>query len=712
MSQILQANASFDRAIGEIQPLVPLSAPSPLSTQEPYILPEKEAQVAPANFPTAFAKAWQQLQETIEARLAILDDATTAVLDGTLDDSLQQRAAHEAQKLVGSIGVFGFAQGAQLAREVERLFAARLDLGSAQALRLAEVVVLLRSQLEQAPTLPQIPQVESLRVPLVLVIDDDPEWAEQVTLDALTQGFRVIVVPDLSAAHHSLASQTPDTLIVNLTKSRDLDAWLTLLVALENRTAPVPIMVLAEEDTLANRLEATHLGGQSFLLKPLSSLQLFHVVRQFIHQEQMVEARILAIVEEPEVQAALHTAFASPRFALQVLTTPTMLIEALEDCRPDVLILDADITNGGGIPLCHVVRSDPQWGGLPVLFLATQPGADTIHRIFSAGADELVYKPVVASELITHITRRATRARQAVANTETDPLTGAAPRQKANASLDRLLRLAVRYQQPFSLAQVAFDQAQPFKEQHGITAWKHGIHRLGQCLLESFRTEDVIVRWNPTQFVIGGYGLAREDGVQRLAETLEAFRRTPLTNNNQTSLSATFSAGIAQHPGDGNDIAALCQAAEQALLHAQEAGGDRIVPTGWQQEVVQHTDVLVLDEDAPLAGLLLHALETRGYHAQWLRDGQEAVEALCGETPHLKARVVLLDLGLPSLDGLTVLRQLAQDNVLQQTRAIVLTARAAEAEIVEALELGAVDYVTKPFSMPVLMRRIRRELHK
>ena len=55
---------------------------------------------------------------------------------------------------------------------------------------------------------------------------------------------------------------------------------------------------------------------------------------------------------------------------------------------------------------------------------------------------------------------------------------------------------------------------------------------------------------------------------------------------------------------------------------------------------------------------------------------------------------------------------LAHDNVLQQTRAIVLTARAAEAEIVEALELGAVDYVTKPFSMPVLMRRIRRELHK
>ena len=286
------------------------------------------------------------------------------------------------------------------------------------------------------------------------------------------------------------------------------------------------------------------------------------------------------------------------------------------------------------------------------------------------------------------------------------------PRQKAAPFLDRLLRLAIRYQQTFSLAHVAFDQAPQCKKQHGITVWKHSIRRLGQFLLESFRTEDVVIRWSPTQFLIGGYGLSREDGVQRLAETLEMFRRTSLVNHNSTPLSATFSAGIAQYPGDGNEISTLCQAAEQALLHAQEAGGDRILPTGWQQEVAQHTDVLVLDEDAPLAGLLLHALQTRGYHAQWLGDGQEAVEALCGDTPRLKARVILLDIGLPSLDGLTVLRQLAHDNVLQQTRAIVLTARAAEAEIVEALELGAVDYVTKPFSMPVLMRRIRRELHK
>jgi DNA-binding response OmpR family regulator len=169
-----------------------------------------------------------------------------------------------------------------------------------------------------------------------------------------------------------------------------------LLVALEDRTAPVPIFVIAEEDTLANRLEATQLGGQSFLLKPLLPFPLFHMVRQFILHEQAAEARVLAVVDDPEVQATVRAALASPRFALQILTAPNTLLEALEECQPDVLILDADLTNGVSIPLCDVVRSDPHWGGLPILFFATQPGADAIHRIFSAGADDLVYKPFIA----------------------------------------------------------------------------------------------------------------------------------------------------------------------------------------------------------------------------------------------------------------------------------------------------------------------------
>ena len=84
--------------------------------------------------------------------------------------------------------------------------------------------------------------------------------------------------------------------------------------------------------------------------------------------------------------------------------------------------------------------------------------------------------------------------------------------------------------------------------------------------------------------------------------------------------------------------------------------------------------------------------------------------ALTGPDPELRPELILLDVDLPGLDGISVLRQLARDGVLDRSRVIMLTARAGETEVLEALELGAVDHVAKPFSVPVLMQRVRRAL--
>ena len=67
---------------------------------------------------------------------------------------------------------------------------------------------------------------------------------------------------------------------------------------------------------------------------------------------------------------------------------------------------------------------------------------------------------------------------------------------------------------------------------------------------------------------------------------------------------------------------------------------------------------------------------------------------------------------LPGLDGLSILRRLSGDGVLESTRVIMLTARAGEDETVRALELGAFDFVAKPFSVPVLVERLRRALER
>ena len=90
-----------------------------------------------------------------------------------------------------------------------------------------------------------------------------------------------------------------------------------------------------------------------------------------------------------------------------------------------------------------------------------------------------------------------------------------------------------------------------------------------------------------------------------------------------------------------------------------------------------------------------------------LGDGLQAATALAGDAPTVVGRVVLLDWDLPGIDGLRVLRAMGRNGALQHSRVIMLTARAGEREVLEALEAGATDHVAKPFSLPVLLQRVR-----
>jgi DNA-binding response OmpR family regulator len=135
---------------------------------------------------------------------------------------------------------------------------------------------------------------------------------------------------------------------------------------------------------------------------------------------------------------------------------------------------------------------------------------------------------------------------------------------------------------------------------------------------------------------------------------------------------------------------------------------------GWtteeQTREIQTADVVVIDDDEVLGGLLVHALETKGYRTQWIKDGETAALTLAGNEPTLTAPVVLLDIDLPDLDGLAVIRRLARDGILRQSRVIALSSRGHDEQGPRAMELGAFDHVAKPFSLPVLLQRVRRAL--
>jgi DNA-binding response OmpR family regulator len=107
-------------------------------------------------------------------------------------------------------------------------------------------------------------------------------------------------------------------------------------------------------------------------------------------------------------------------------------------------------------------------------------------------------------------------------------------------------------------------------------------------------------------------------------------------------------------------------------------------------------------DDPLLAGLIEYKLRKSGYTVQKAEDGQQASDLLTRES----FDALLLDVMIPKLDGFRLLHELRKPGRRAPRAILVLTARAGEDDMLRAFELGAVDYVVKPFSLNVLVKRI------
>jgi two-component system phosphate regulon response regulator PhoB len=118
--------------------------------------------------------------------------------------------------------------------------------------------------------------------------------------------------------------------------------------------------------------------------------------------------------------------------------------------------------------------------------------------------------------------------------------------------------------------------------------------------------------------------------------------------------------------------------------------------------------ILVVEDEEPLALLLKYNLEAEGYQVRVATRGEEAEIAVSEDAPHL----IILDWMLPGSSGLELCRRWRSQRISKNIPIILLTARGEESDRIRGLTTGADDYVTKPFSVPELMARIRAILRR
>jgi two-component system phosphate regulon response regulator PhoB len=118
--------------------------------------------------------------------------------------------------------------------------------------------------------------------------------------------------------------------------------------------------------------------------------------------------------------------------------------------------------------------------------------------------------------------------------------------------------------------------------------------------------------------------------------------------------------------------------------------------------------ILVVEDEKDILELVKYNLAKEGYNVTGVASGEDALTQIRSQAPDL----IILDLMLPGVDGLEVCRIIRRDGDLQKIPIIMLTAKGEEADVVSGLEVGADDYVTKPFSPRILTARIKAVLRR
>lgn len=581
-----------------------------------------------------------------EERLGILHSAAAAVVQGQLGEEEREHACQEARRLRVACGLFGCLRAAELAGEIQGL----LLIPRPDGARLADRVLALRKELarEQPP-----PPPRDLVGKTVLLASADPARFEDLRLSARLHGLRPVYLP-LDAAELPEA----DAALIEHTPASRVEFFQLLGRLASSRVATV---VLADQADLGERVRATRMGLNVFMEPGTPLEDVFSQLLAVLRAHSETGHPIFCVDDDESLLEVVSTMLTSAGFRVVTESDPLKAWGRLATAEPELVILDVDMPVLNGIELCRVIRQDPRFATLPILFLTANREPDIIARLFAAGADDFVMKPVAGPELLSRVKARLDRLRRSWTAIQTGQSGG---RRLARERLSWVLQLAYRLQQPVCVALVKSDDFKRFK-----------------AILE---VGDVLARWSRGVLVVALMAVSRQEGTARLGAALGDAR-----------------AALACFPADGGSVEELMPALEAAL--ASTSAGTVAEPSS---SSFTH-DVLVVDDDPMIGGLVVATLESEGLIVTWRKDSSEALEGLLGGV--LKPRVVLLDVDMPGLDGFEVLSRLKAAGL--ELRIIMLTGVSeSEKRVFQAVEGGAFDYVAKPFDPSVLVARVRRGL--
>lgn len=425
-------------------------------------------------------------------------------------------------------------------------------------------------------------------------------------------GYRVHLCPGLAELRRAMLHARPQAILAEVALGAGGLSGIEAIDALQSEFGKdAPVLFIAARGDLDARLAAVRAGGAGYFLKPLDEQELFRCIEELLPHKPL-NYRVLVVEDEEQLASAYALVLQQAGFTAQVLTAPLRVLDVLQQFQPDVVLMDLHLAQCSGLELMQLIRQDPAYYALPILFLSGDTDPVRHNEVLSQGAELFLLKPIKPAQLVAAIGSRVGRARSLRQRlqwlSQRDALTGLLNRHALRARLDRrLLEWQRQEAPPATLLYIEPDSFRALRDRLGMAAADLLLVDLAVWLKDRLSVAADLAHLGEACFC-ALFECDATEARDRAAQLCQAAGETTFGIGPE-SVSVTLSIGVATPQMRFSSGEDWLGAAALACDNARDAGGGRV-------ELQREAAINVADHEqhARYAQLLCEALRTDGFY--------------------------------------------------------------------------------------------------
>ncbi|WP_169081474.1 diguanylate cyclase [Paenibacillus sp. PL91] len=438
------------------------------------------------------------------------------------------------------------------------------------------------------------------------------------------------------------------------------------------------------------------------------------IADRMVDDHSIYRDRVLVIDDDVDFVTYVKEVLEKQNYPVSIALNAERGLKLFYEWKPSLILLDIVLPDKSGMYVLNQIVDKAKQEHIPIMMMSGNVSIENQIHAYRTGAMDFLAKPFDIDLLTALIDNRFAMKKDWERSIIIDELTGAYNRKHFNQMMRHHIESYKREGHIFTLVMLDLDYFKQVNDTYGHIKGDEVLQAFVATAQAAIRPQDIFCRYGGEEFALI---FPSTDAVQGalLVEHLRMKFNAVKFQAGQDCFQVTFSAGVSEITSHNSHTEQLVEEADQALYNGKRGGRNQTVV--YSQEMTDakletFLNVIIVDDDALIREIVInrftswkpanHAkVQAFGYAdgmsfltADWFKEGEKYI--------------VLLDGSMPDLDGLDVLERLRNNYPEQQLLVVMLTARNNKADIVQALQIGADDYVVKPFHMQELVLRIER----